>query len=169
MILIYFTFFIQDEDNTLNSIGSPGSDGSSNTLVSCMSSLPTDPQSPVNDPYSHEDSASRTGSNVRSSSGSGDPKTGQTYTINSENGIIDVPLGPGHCRSISGTFSISTIEDVHLVTSSSGTSTNLSSMTPEEPLVRTSDLSERDGESCDSESTVTSLSATLLHTDTENK
>ena len=149
-----------------------------------MSSLPTDPQSPQTPTNKKSSSSSSLPGAPHNSQSSSYSENNGTFTIsnkNSNNGILDCPDGdtftielfdgidvkPGHYRSVSGAFSVSTLDDINLLTSSDSVSGNSTSITPEEPLLRTSDLSEHNDDSGESESTITSPSATMLHTDND--
>lgn len=126
---------VADDDGsggTLVSLPSPcGSECSTNTLVSCMSSLPTDPQSPLS-PTHHPN-------NPTSSSaapGNGQQGGGGTYTISQSSSLIpqtDVTNVATSGLDMTG-------QDGGCRTSSSPSSTCLGAI--ETPLVRTSDLSD---------------------------
>ncbi|KAK4295972.1 hypothetical protein Pmani_031503 [Petrolisthes manimaculis] len=133
----FFDAFSQDDDGsggTLVSLPSPcGSECSTNTLVSCMSSLPTDPQSPLS-PTHHPTSSSATPP-------SGQQDGGGTYTISqpsSLNAQTDITNVTTSGLDTQGQTKKG--QDGGDRTSSSPSSTCLGAV--ETPLVRTSDLSE---------------------------
>lgn len=114
------------------SLPSPcGSECSTNTLVSCMSSLPTDPQSPLS-PTHHPNNP--TSSSVAPASGQ--QGGGGTYTISQPSSLTaQTDLTNAASSGVDKTG-----QDGGCQTSSSPSSTCLGAV--ETPLVRTSDLSE---------------------------
>lgn len=133
--IIYDYISVADDDGsggTLVSLPSPcGSECSTNTLVSCMSSLPTDPQSPLS-PTHHPNNPTSTSAGPANGQQGG----GGTYTISQPSSLTTQT----DFTNVTSLGADKTGQDGGCRTSSSPSSTCLGPV--ETPLVRTSDLSD---------------------------